>query len=156
MAERDGRSVDEQLATGGSLRAGKDVEQLVLALALERDHAEHLAGLNVERHIVELRTGAEAASREARRRTGCLWAARRPLRDRGHVLDDLAQHELDDAFLRALGDVHDTHGLALAQDRGPVAHGGNLDHPMGDEDHGPVAAPLAADHLEDSLGEVRG
>ena len=67
----------------------------------------------------------------------------------------LAQHQRDDLLLGARGHVHDPDGLALAQDGGPVADGGDLDQPMRDEDHGPVAAALAADDLEDALGQVR-
>ena len=45
----------------GPVRAGEDVEQLVLALALERDDAEDLAGAELERDVGEL----------ASRRAGC-------------------------------------------------------------------------------------
>ena len=65
VVERDGRAVHEQVAAGRPVRAGEDVEQLVLALALERDDAEHLARVEVERHVVEPRPGTEAARRQA-------------------------------------------------------------------------------------------
>ena len=52
MAERDGRAVDDELAAVRALRSGQDVEQLVLALALEGDDAEDLARIEVERHVV--------------------------------------------------------------------------------------------------------
>ena len=55
MVERDGRAVHEQLAAARALGAGEDVEQLVLALALERDDPEHLARVQVERDVVQLR-----------------------------------------------------------------------------------------------------
>ena len=51
--------------------------------------------------------------------------------------------------------VDDADRLALAQDRGPVAHRGDLDHAVGDEDDRPLAAALAADDLEHALGQVR-
>ena len=55
MAERDGHPIDEQLTAARPLGAGEDVEQLVLALALERDDAEHLARVELERDVAELR-----------------------------------------------------------------------------------------------------
>ena len=67
-----------------------------------------------------------------------------------------AEHELDDPLLGALGHVDDADRLALAQDRRPVADRGDLDQAVGDEDDRAVAAALAADDLEDPLGEVRG
>ena len=54
MAEGDRRAVHEQLAAARAVRAGQDVEQLVLSLALERDDAQHLAGVEVERDVVQL------------------------------------------------------------------------------------------------------
>ena len=53
------------------------------------------------------------------------------------------------------GHVDDADGLALAQHGRPVADGGDLDHPVGDEDDRAIAAALAADDLEHPLGEVR-
>ena len=44
-----------ELAAVGPLGAGQDVEQLVLALALEGDDAEDLARIQVERDVLELR-----------------------------------------------------------------------------------------------------
>ena len=66
MVERDGRAVHEQLAAARALGAGEDVEQLVLALALERDHAEHLARVEVEGRVVQLGAEREPARRQAR------------------------------------------------------------------------------------------
>ena len=74
----------------------------------------------------------------------------------GHVLDDLAEHQLDDLVLRALRHVDDADRRPFAQDRRAVAHRRDLDHPVGDEDDGAVAASLPRDHLEDPLGQVRG
>ena len=156
MAERDRRAVDQQLAAARSLGAGQDVEQLVLALALERDDAEHLARVQVERDVLELRARRpRPRAADARRRVGRPGRARRRARrPPACSLDDLAEHQLDDPLLGALGDVDDADRLALAQDGGPVADGGDLDHPVRDEDDRPVAAALAADDLEDPLGEV--
>ena len=136
--------------------AREDVEQLVLALALERDHAEHLARVEVERDILQLVPRGEASRGDAGLHVGRPSRRGRSLGDRGHVLDDVAEHELDDPLLGALGHVDDADGLALAQDGRAVADGGDLDHPVGDEDDRAIAASLAADHLEDALGEVRG
>ena len=69
--ERDRRAVDEELAGARALRAGQDVEQLVLALALERDDAEHLARVagrtTTSSSFV---AGRQAASGDARRHVG--------------------------------------------------------------------------------------
>ena len=54
------------------------------------------------------------------------------------------------------GDVDDADRLALAQHGRAVADRGDLDHAVRDEDDGAIAAALAADDLEDALGEVRG
>ncbi len=155
VVERHGRAIDQELAPARPLGAGQDVEQLVLALALEGDDAEDLARVQVERHVVELRPGAEATSGEARFRARVARTRGRPACNRRHLPDGLAEHELDDPLLGAVGDVHDTDRLALAQHGGPVADGGNLDHPVGNEDHGAVAASPACDDFEDALGEVR-
>ena len=69
----------EQLAAARAFGAGEDVEQLVLALALERDDAEHLARVQVERDVLQLR-----ARRRARgpTRRGLASAGRRVPRPR--------------------------------------------------------------------------
>ena len=67
VVERHGRAVDEQLAGARALRAGQDVEQLVLALALQGHDTEHLALVEVERYVVELCPSTQAASGQARR-----------------------------------------------------------------------------------------
>src|ERR1019366_8059585 len=126
MVERDGRPIHEQLAPAWVPRAGQDVEELVLALALQGHDTEHFAWVEVERHVLQLRPSAEFAGREARRGRAAPVPVR-PFRDRGHLADDLAEHELDDALLRARGDVHHTYRLALAQHRRPVADRGDLD-----------------------------
>ena len=145
----------------GRSRAGEDVEQLVLALALERDDAQHLARVQVERDVLRASVAErEAARREPRRGVAPLGAARprpAPVGAAGCSVDDRApEHQLDDPLLGARGDVDDADGLAVAQHRGAVAQGGDLDQPVGDEDHRPVAAALAADDLEHPLGQVRG
>ena len=155
MSERGRFAVNEDLAGRGTRGPGEDVEQLVLALPLQGDDPEHLARKEVERDIVQIRSSGEPLGRDA-------WLGiTRPRRGRsppcgvGQILDDLAEHELDDPVLRTFGDVDDTDRRALAEDGGPVAHRLDLDHPVGDEDDGAVAATLPTDHLEDSLGEVR-
>ena len=110
------------------------------------------------------RTRRPAASRRAARpRAASRGVAPRPRPRRaralgrgGMSLDDLAEHQLDDALLGARGDVDHADGHAFAQDGRAVAHRGDLDHAVGDEDDRALAAALAADDLEDPLGEVRG
>ena len=72
------------------------------------------------------------------------------------VLDDLSEHQLDDPLLGALGHVDDADCLALAQHRGAIAHGADLDQSVGDEHDGPIPSPVAPNDLEHALGEVRG
>ena len=74
----------------------------------------------------------------------------------GISVDDLAEHQLHDPLLGARGHIDDADGLTLAQHGRAVAHGGDLDHAVRDEDHRAGTAPLAADHLEHLLGQVRG
>src|SRR5207342_2308305 len=66
MAERDGRAVDQELAAAGPLRAGQDVEQLVLALTLERDDSEDLAWIQLERRVLEPRSRGQASGSDPR------------------------------------------------------------------------------------------
>ncbi len=156
MAERDGRAVHEQLAAARAVRASQDVEQLVLPLALEGHDPEHLARIEVEGDILQLGARAQSAGGQARRHVDGAGRGCRPVGDGRHLLGDLAEHQLDDPLLGALGHVDDTDRLALAQDGRPVADGGDLDHPVGDEDHRAIAAPAAADDLEDALRQVGG
>ena len=73
---------------------------------------------------------------------------------RGQLLD-LTEHQLDDPFLRPRSDVDDADGLAFAKHGRTVADRCDLDHAMRDEDDGPIAAALATDDLEHTLGQVR-
>ena len=56
--ERHGLAVDLELAAARTVRPREDVEQLVLALPLERDDAEHLARVELERDVLQLRRRA--------------------------------------------------------------------------------------------------
>ena len=47
------------------------------------------------------------------------------------------------------------HGLAVAQDRRPVAQGGDLEQTVGDEDHRAAGLALARDHIQDLLRQIR-
>ena len=53
VAERDGLAVDEQRSRRRPLGARQEVEQLVLALALERDDAQDLARVEVEGGVAQ-------------------------------------------------------------------------------------------------------
>ena len=153
--ERRGRAVHEELAAAGAPRSREDVEQLVLPLALERHDSEHLARVELERHVLQLRPGSEGTDREAGVRRGRPMAGRPP-GDRRHLAGDLSEHEPDDPFLGPRRHVDDADGLTLAEHRRPVADGRDLDEAVRDEDDRPIAAPVAADDLQDALGEVRG
>ena len=59
---------------------GEDAEQLVLALALERDDAEDLAGEEIERYVLELGADAQVADAQARRVLGAAAARHRRCR----------------------------------------------------------------------------
>ena len=63
-------AVDQQLARARALRPGQDVEELVLALALERHDTEHLARVQVERDVLQLRARGQAARRDPGRDVG--------------------------------------------------------------------------------------
>ena len=150
-----GCAVDGEIAAARALAPGEDVEQLVLALALKRHHPDDLAGVDLERDVLELGARGEPAGREPRLGVPGTGGGLAPLPGGRQALDDLAQHQLDDPVLGAGGDVHDAHRRALAQDRRPVADRGDLDHAVGDEDDAALAAALAADDLEHALREVR-
>ena len=134
MAEGHRRAIHEQLSAARTGGAGEDVEQLVLALAFERGDAQDLARVEVERDVLEPRPVGEAAHGQAGLGGGCRSWAVGALRDRRWLVDDLAEHELDDPVLRALGHIDHADRLAFAQHGRPVADGGDLDHPVGDED----------------------
>ena len=72
------------------------------------------------------------------------------------ALDAGAEHQLDDALLDAGGDGQRADGRAVAQDGGAVAEHGDLEEAVGDEDDGAAGVALAADDVEDALGEVGG
>ena len=76
--------------------------------------------------------------------------------DRGLVLGRRAEHELDDALLRARAHVHDADGLAVAQDRGPVAERADLQEAVRDEDDRATGLALVADGLEDAVARSAG
>ena len=127
MPERDRHIVDKELAAVGAARAGEHIEQLILALAFEGGDTEDLAGPQVEGDVLESGTDPQLADAEpwfgdfgGGAGTHGLLARRRDTRA-------LAEHQLDDPRLGALGDVHDTDRLAFAQDRRAIAHRRDLD-----------------------------
>ena len=86
------------------LLAGEHVEELVLALRLERGDPEDLAGPELERDVGERLADLEPAHLERRRPGGDLdpLPLRGRLGDAGRTRDLLAEHELDDLLLAAL------------------------------------------------------
>ena len=158
MAEGDRRAVDEQLAAARARRRRRGCRT---ARPGPGPRARRRRAPRPGRARTRRRGASSPARQAARRRGGACRPAGRvdaggALGDRRQLLDDLAEHQLDDPLLGALGHVDDADRLALAQHRRPVADGGDLDQPVRDEDDRPIAALLAADDLEDALGEVRG
>src|SRR6185369_1551700 len=154
MTEGGGRTVDEDFATPRADRPGEDVEQLILALAFQRDDAENLARVDLERDVLEGGPRREALAGEARGRALApgdgLPGRLGPLGQ----LADLAEHQFHDPFLGARRHIDDPDGGALAQHRRTIADRRYLDHPVGDEYDRALAAPLAADDVEHALGQV--
>ena len=136
--------------------AGERGEELVLALALEGDDADDLAVAELEGDVLDLAADAEAADREARRPFRARRRRRVAAGDGAGALDAGAEHKLDDAVLGAGGDVDDADGLAVAEDGGAVAERGDLEEAVGNEDDGAALGTLAADDVEDALGEIGG
>ena len=138
--------------------AGDAFEEFILSLALERGHAEDFAGIELKGNVVEKRPAPQAPHLE--RWLGARWrppvplGRRRARRRRG--CRRLAQHQLDDALLMSACALRDADGHAVAQDRRPVAQGGDLGHPVGDEDDGVAPLAPAPHHRIDALREVRG
>ena len=144
--ERDGPAVDRDLAAAGRREPDEDLEQLVLALALEGHDAQHLARVELERDVAQLVAGGERANGEPDRDLA-LGARRGGTRDRlgrRGLARDLAEHEIDDPLVRTLGDVEDADRPPVPQDRRTVAQRLDLDEPMGDEDDAPSGRRAAA------------
>ncbi len=157
MPELHGGAVHDQLAGSGPRLAGQDVEQLVLALALERDQPEHLAVIQVEGHIAQVARRAQRARRQPRNgvRGARLGGRRGRWRD-GALGRCRAEHQGDDLLLGAgaRGDVDHAHRAALAQDGRPVAQAGDLEHAVRDEDHRTRGAAVTGNDVENAGGEV--
>ena len=110
-------SAHHDLAGLGSAHAGQAVEQLLLALALQRGDAEHLAETKSEGDVVQS-PGAQVAHLDGHRSgRGC--AGRRGLG--GHLIGHRTEHQLDDAPLTALRRLDDPDGLAVTQHGGAIA-----------------------------------
>ena len=155
MAELDRLAVDLDGAAGRADRAGERGEQLVLALAFERDDAGDLAVAEVERDIVELGADAQVADAEARRAGGRRGGLRSRVRCAARAFSIAgAEHQLDDLLLGAGRDVDDADGLAVAQHGGAVAQRRDLDEAVRDEDDGAAGLALAAHDVEHALGKV--
>ena len=154
MTKRHRPAVDEQRPTRRPLGTREDGEQLVLALSLERDDAQHFAREEVEGRVAQPPVVAQVARADARG----LLAPRRSCRS-GLLVPaahggDLAEHELDDPVLRAGSHIDHADRLAVAQDGGARADGGDLDEAVGDEDHRAIAPALATDHIEHAVGQI--
>ena len=121
----------------GRSEPGEDVEQLVLALALERDDAQHLARVELERDVVRASCPALRPRAREPRASASAARARRP-RPLGAASGSSSTISPSiSSTIRSSEpavDVDDADGLALAQDRRAVADGGDLDHPVRDED----------------------
>ena len=76
VPERHRPAVDGEVAAGRAVAPREDVEQLVLALALEGDDADDLARVDLERDVLELGAQREAAS--GRAAASCPRLVRRP------------------------------------------------------------------------------
>ena len=153
VPEGNGLAVDRQGAGRRPLGARQQVEELVLPLALQGDHPEDLARVEVEGGVVQATSVAERLGADARLPLGLVGRGR----DRRHLLAErdgaFAEHQVDDLVLRAGGHVDDADGLAVAQDRGAIADRRDLDQAVRDEDDRPVVA-LLLDHPEHQLGQV--
>ena len=155
MSERGRRAVHEEFPAGRARGPREHVEELVLALAFECDDAEHLARVELEGCVLQFRAGADGPGRQPRcdvRRAlpGCRSVGAGLREVRGFP----AEHQFDDAVLRARRDVDDADGDTFAENGGPVADRSDLDHAVGDEEDRALAAALTSDDLEDAFREV--
>jgi hypothetical protein len=137
------------------------VEEIVLALALERRDAEDLAGAQRERDLLNETRGQGI---DLERRLGLVEGPSRRLDLGGVALGGLgrrarglrAEHVLDDPLLAALLRRNRGDRAAVAQDRRPITRRDHLLQPVGDEEHRPALLTRVAHDGEDALGEVRG
>ena len=102
MAQRQLLAARKNRAAVVAPDAGDAVEQLLLALALQRGDAQHLARIELERDVVEQRSAAQPAHLErwlgaVRRPRSPLATTTRPAADAAAAAS--AQHQLDDALL---------------------------------------------------------
>ena len=152
MRERPSR---DHLARIRPSDAGDAFEELLLTLALQRRNPQHLAFRDAKGHVRKRAAIGEAADLERRRLS--LRPRLRPADDgSGGFLRDLgAKHEIDDLLPRAAG-LRDADRHAVPQHRRAVAKGGDLRHPVGNEDDARSLVPEGAHDREDPLGKVGG
>ena len=136
--------------------AGEHLEELVLALRLERRDAEDLARPERERDVGERLADLQPAHLERRSAVRDLdpLARRRRLGALGGAGDLLAEHELDDLLLAALPRHERADVAAVAEHGRAVAVRDHLAEAVGDEERRAAALLLAPHHVEDALGEV--
>ena len=154
MAGRDHLAVDRQLAALGAAVAGEDVEEVLLALALERHDAEHLARCHGEADVLELATAADATRFEDR----AVLGPRQPGPGAGLLADDghrLAEHRRHDLGLATFPRHERGDAASVTEHRAHVAVLTHLRQAVGDEQHRAVARLPLAHHLEHPLGQVR-
>src|SRR5262249_21581049 len=122
MAEFQFSPPRENRAFGVPPAAGDAIEQFLLTLALKSRDAQDLAGIELERDVVQQRTTTQPTYFQSWLRVAWDAMARDGRRDSGgHCGRIGAQHERDDAILASMRALCHADGHAIAQHRRPVA-----------------------------------
>ena len=132
-------------------KPAQHVEQFVLPLPLERYDPQHLAPVQIERHIGQFRPRRQVAHRQA----GLPSAGR--LAPRGGLGGGQfrPQHQFDHTFLDPRFNWHIAHRYPVAQHGSAVAQPGNFGETVTDVDDRPPRIGLLADHDQDLFNKVR-
>jgi hypothetical protein len=144
----------DDLAGGGRAVAGQDVEQLVLALALQPGDGQHLAPCQAEGDVLDPVPVGEAAHLERRLAPERARGVRHPPRLGDRQRGPLAEHGGHDPLLASLGRRQGVDVAAVAQHRHPVADLLHLQQPVGDEQHRAALLACLPDGGEHAVGVV--
>src|SRR5262245_36167262 len=115
-------------ATRRPTRSGQHAEELVLPLPFKRDQTKHLAVMKIERNILELGPNPKVPDTQFRASFGRFTRGLALTSRDGmqFLFDRGTEHQVDDPLLRAGAHQHDADRLAVAENCGSIAEGGDF------------------------------